>query len=187
MPNGDVLIGIGTNGSVTQYTPEGVFVQRFVESGAAGLIKPNGLRFRTIEGSSFDLTAGLNGNWWGGLSRNGEGVQVEIANGGGGTLVFVATIYSYDTEGNQIFLIAVGTVDGDTVEVDVFITEGGRWGDDFDPKDVVESEWGSGTFTGIDCGNLHMSLMPNAEYQALGYTAIEYTLVRLTSTVLDCP
>lgn len=186
LPNGDVLIGIGTNGSVAQYQqPDGSFVQRFVESGAAGLVKPNGLRFRTLSG--FELTAGMNGNWWGGLARNGEGAQVEIANGGGGTLVFVATIYSYNQDGEQIFLIAVGEVDGDTAEVDVFITDGGRWGEDFDPNDVVETQWGTGTFTGIDCDNLEMSLMPNAEFQAQGFTDLAYTLERLTTSVIPCP
>ena len=33
------------------------------------------------------------------------------------------TIYSYDDMGNQIFLIAIGTVNGNTAEVEVFITK----------------------------------------------------------------
>ena len=59
------------------------------------------------------LNGGHNGNWWGGLDRNGEGVQVEISDGGGGTLILVATLYSYSAEdtGKQIFMIAVRVFD----------------------------------------------------------------------------
>jgi predicted CXXCH cytochrome family protein len=137
--------------------------------------------------STFMMDAGLNGNWWNGLDRNGEGVQVEVSDGGNGSLTFVATIYSYDDMGNQIFLIAVGTVNGDTVEVDVFITEGGLWGDDYDPSLVVESEWGSGTFTASSCEAMHMSLMPNAAFQGMGYTDLMYDLMRLTTPAAPCP
>jgi hypothetical protein len=137
--------------------------------------------------SSFTIDPGQGGNWWNGVDRNGEGVQLEVADGGNGSLVFVATIYSYDNLGNQIFLIAVGTVNGDTVEVDVFITDGGLWGDEFDPDLVNESEWGSGTFTASSCDAMRMSLMPNAEFQAMGYTDLIYDLKRLTTPVVPCP
>jgi hypothetical protein len=137
--------------------------------------------------AEFAIDAGLNGNWWNGLDRNGEGVQVEVSDGGDGSLIFVATIYSYDTVGNQIFLIAVGTVNGDTVEVEVFITDGGLWGEDFDPALVNETPWGTGTFTASSCDSMHMSLMPNAQFQGLGYTDLAYELVRLTTPALPCP
>lgn len=135
----------------------------------------------------FPINAGLNGNWWNGLARSGEGAQIDVADGGSGTLILVATVYSYDTMGNQIFLIAVGTANGDTAEVDVFITEGGMWGDNFDPALVIESQWGTGTFTASSCGAMHMSLKPNAGYMALGYTDLEYNLIRLTTPAIACP
>lgn len=135
----------------------------------------------------FSINAGLNGNWWNGPPRDGEGVQIEVADAGDGNRVFVATIYSYDTMGNQIFLVAVGTVNGDTVEADLFITEGGQWGDDLDPALVNESQWGRGTFTASSCDAMHMALMPNAEYQAMGYTDLSYDLIRLTTPLIPCP
>jgi predicted CXXCH cytochrome family protein len=138
-------------------------------------------------GSSFEMNAGLNGNWWNGPARNGEGAQVEVSDGGDGTLVFVATVYSYDDMGNQIFLLAVGTVNGDSVDVQVYIYEGGIWGDDYDPDLVVESLWGSGRFTASSCEAMYMALMPNAEFQARGYTDLMYDLVRLTTPAAPCP
>lgn len=138
--------------------------------------------------SPVPLNAGHNGNWWNGPSRNGEGVQVEIADAGDGSLIFVATIYSYNDMGEQIFLIAVGPVDGNTAEVQVFITDGGVWGNDFDPNNVNESEWGTGAFISCDCGNLVMHLRPNTEFTGQGFSIVRnYKLVRLTTSLLPCP
>jgi hypothetical protein len=135
----------------------------------------------------FTINAGLNGNWWNGLDRNGEGVQVEVSDDGDGSLILVATVYSYDNNGNQIFLIAVGTVNGDTADVEVFITQGGQWGDDYDPAFVNESQWGTGTFTASSCEAMHMALIPNAEFQGMGYTDLMYDLRRLTTPSVPCP
>jgi hypothetical protein len=89
--------------------------------------------------------------------------------------------------GKQIFLIAVGTVNGDTVEVDVFITDGGLWGDDFDPALVNETQWGTGRFTASSCEAIHMELIPNAIFQGMGFTTLVYDLIRLTTPSAPCP
>lgn len=144
----------------------------------------------TVQGSvdpGFDIDPGHSGNWWNGPARSGEGAQIEVSDAGGGQLVFVVTVYSYGPGGGQIFLIGVGTPNGDTVEVDVFITDGPVWGDDFDTADVVETQWGTGTFTADSCESIHMALMPNATYQSAGYTNLEYDLVRLTTPKIACP
>jgi plastocyanin len=135
----------------------------------------------------FLFNAGLNGSWWGGLARSGEGGQIEVSDGGNGTFVVVITIYSYDPLGEQIFMIAVGDVDGNTVEADLFITTGGLWGTLFDPMLVMESQWGTGTFTGLDCESVNVELRPNAEYQALNYHTITLDWVRLTTPLIACP
>jgi plastocyanin len=143
-----------------------------------------------VQGSvdtSFPIDPGHSGNWWNGPARSGEGAQIEVADGGGGELVFVATVYSYGPAGGQIFLIAVGTPDGDTVDVDVFITDGPVWGDGFDPADVTESQWGTGTFTSDSCDLITMTLRPNAAHRNQGYTNLSYDLVRLTTPKVACP
>lgn len=138
-------------------------------------------------GGGVDLNPGHNGNWWNGLPRDGEGVQLELSDAGGGQLVFVATIYSYGPQGGQIFMIAVGTPDGDSVEADVFITEGGVWGDDLDPADISQIPWGTAIFTADGCDLISMILTPNATYLAQGFTVLSYDLVRLTTSSYDCP
>lgn len=133
------------------------------------------------------FNAGHNGNWWKGLDRSGEGAQVEVADAGGGELVVVVTVYSYGPNGGQIFLIAVGNPVENTVDVDVFITDGGMWGDDFNPADIDETQWGTGVFTSNGCDSITMTLTPNAEFMAMGYTVLSYDLIRLTTPEIPCP
>lgn len=135
---------------------------------------------------TFFINAGINGNWWNGPPRSGEGVQLEVIISGG-ALAVVATFYSYDTAGNQIFLIAIGNASGNVADLSVFITEGPMWGGAFDPDDVVESGWGNATLTFSSCNRGHMSLAPNAQAQAQGYTNLAYELVRLTVPAMPCP
>jgi hypothetical protein len=195
--NGELILDFADGGSIT--------VEGHFQSGDFGVEKlkigsdifdiPRNPDFQSgsiedflgVEQNGFEINAGLNGNWWNGLDRNGEGVQIEVSDGGDGSLVFVATIYSYDSIGNQIFLIAVGTVNGGSAEVEVFITEGSQWGDNYDPALVNESEWGTGTFTASSCEAMHMVLMPNAEFQGMGYTNLMYDLMRLTTPSVPCP
>lgn len=195
-PDGELILAFGAGGSLT--------VQNHFQGGTSGVEKLQvgddvydvshdpafeGGIFESllIEEGAFPMEAGLNGNWWNGPQRSGEGAQIEIADGGGASKVFVATIYSYDDMGNQVFLVAVGPVTGDTAEVDVFITDGGVWGDGFDPALVNENQWGTGTFTSDSCEAISMELRPNAEYQAQGYSDLSYGLIRLTTPVIPCP
>jgi plastocyanin len=146
----------------------------------------------TVEGSvvvepTFEIDPGLNGNWWSGSERDGEGAQVEVADAGGGDLVFVVTIYSYAPQGGQMFLIGVGTPDGDSVELELFITSGGAWGDDFDPDDTPQTSWGTGMAAAGGCDQLSITLTPNAEYLGMGYTEFTLDLERLTTSLVACP
>lgn len=137
-------------------------------------------------GETFVINAGLNGNWWKGPDRNGEGTQLEVVLSNG-QLTVVATVYSYDTSGDQVFLIAVGEVSGNSVDVNVYITEGGLWGAAFDPDLLDEDEWGTGNFTATSCNTVHLSLSPNAQYLARGFTNLAYDMVRVTAPVAPCP
>jgi hypothetical protein len=134
------------------------------------------------------LNPGLTGNWWGGADRNGEGFLLEVAKSGG-ALTLIGSFYTYDTEGNQIWLIAVGVADGSmTTNVTFYINDGQKWGDAFDPNDVNQVEFGTGTFTFPACDVGSVSITPNATYMALGYTALSYDLNRsIVDYQVACP
>jgi cytochrome c553 len=151
------------------------------------------LYLQQLGGTGFAMTAGLNGNWWNGADRSGEGFQLEVSANGLGGLTFVATFYSYapmgmmgTSAGNQMFLIAVGPVTGNTADVDVFITGGGMYGGGLGGAGS-ESTWGTGTFVADSCGSISMELVPNQQMMGNGFTTLMYDLIRLTSPAVACP
>jgi hypothetical protein len=163
------------------------------------------LYLQELGGTGFAMNAGLNGNWWNGIERNGEGFQIEVSSSaqvasstetGGGAktnsngdsgLTCVATFYSYDVMGGQqIFLVAVGPVTGNTAEVDVFITDGGMWGQGLG-ESGVETPFGTGTFRANGCDSIDMEVRPNEDYLGFGFTDLMYPLMPLTTRSGACP
>lgn len=133
------------------------------------------------------LNAGLTGHWWGGIERNGEGFLLEVANAGG-QLTLIVSFYTYDPDGNQIWLIAFGPANtGMTSDVAVFISEGRKWGEDSNQSDFTE-EFGTATFNFPACDVGNFTMTPNAKYMGLGYTSIDYDLNReVTDYQIACP
>lgn len=156
---------------------------RHGERGTITVLPGNG----EVEPDTIDMNPGLNGNWWNGPARNGEGVQFEISDAGSGEMVLVATIYAYSPDGEQIFMIAVGNPSGGTADVEVFITEGGTWGAGLGANDVSEVQWGTGRFVSESCTLIHMELSPGADYVSQGYSVLAYELERLTTPLHGCP
>jgi len=137
--------------------------------------------------TGFMMNPGLTGTWWNGPARNGEGLLFEVAWSNGQPYMF-ATLYTYDPMGQQTWLIAQGLVNGDMVDVEVFITDGPVWGDDYDPDDFTATPWGTGSFMFTSCTAGTMSLLPNPAMQAMGFTALAYDLRRdLLTSGIACP
>ncbi len=134
------------------------------------------------------LNPGLTGTWWN-SARSGEGFVLEFAYDPAGNLFLFATFYTYDDMGNQVYLIGQSTsMSGTTANVDVYITSGRLYGDAFDPADGATVLWGTGTFEFPTCGTASMSLMPNADAQASGFTNLAYDLTRdLLESGVSCP
>ena len=134
------------------------------------------------------INPGLTGIWYGGSSRSGEGFLLDVSKAAG-ILYLVGSFYTYDTSGNQIWLIANGPADtGMTANVTFFINEGGMWGPAFDPTDVSQEEFGTGTFTFTECSLGHVAIVPNAKYVGLGYANVDYVLQRdITDYQVACP
>ncbi len=148
------------------------------------------LYLQELGGTGFAITPGITGTWWNGLDRDGEGLPVQVGFQADGTMILFVTFYTYDSDGNQAWLAAFGTVDGDTVNVVVSITDGRFWGNDFDPAEGSTTEWGVGTFKFTSCTSGEMTLMPNPEMEALGYSDLGYALQRFDDFVISgiaCP
>jgi len=145
------------------------------------------LYLQGLGGTGFAMNAGLNGNWKEAENASlGQGFQLEVSEQGDG-LVLVATFYTYNTVGEQVWLLGVGPVNGNTADVTVYIYGGPSWGPGYDPADWVETEWGTGVFTAASCGSVSMTLAPNAAAQGMGFTNIAQDLVRGTTPAMPCP
>ncbi len=133
------------------------------------------------------LNPGLAGTWRN-ADRDGEGFLMDVGTSNG-VLTLVVSFYTYDTNGNQVFLIASGpATSGTTTDVDVVITEGPMWGADYDPNAVVRTAWGTGSFTFPSCTGGSMSLQPNQAMQDQGFTDLSYDLTRdVMETNIQCP
>ena len=133
------------------------------------------------------LNPGLTGNWWGGAERNGEGFLLEVADAAG-ALTLVVSFYTYDSDGNQVWLIAFGPANtGMTSDVTVFISDGRTWGEDGNASDFTEV-FGTATFNFPACDVGSFTMTPNAKYMGLGFGAIGYDLSRdVTQYKIACP
>jgi hypothetical protein len=91
--------------------------------------------------------------------------------------------------GNQMWLTAQSTaINGSVVTVNVFVTNGPMWGDDYDPADLNLIPWGTGSFTFPGCSEGSVSLMPNGDMQAIGFTDLMYGLTRdILVSGIACP
>lgn len=134
------------------------------------------------------LNPGLSGNWWGGPDRNGEGFLLDVVKFNG-SLGLIGSFFTFDTEGNQIWLIALGTADGSmTTNANFYINKGQKWGADFNPNDIDQEVFGTGSFTFPACDVGSVSITPNQKYMDLGYGEISYDLSRdISDYQVACP
>ena len=133
------------------------------------------------------INPGLTGNWWGGPDKNGEGFLLEVAESFG-TLTMIFSFYTFDSEGNQVWLIGVGPANtGMTATLDVFIATGRKWGEEANQADFT-IPFGTAVFNIPACDVGSFTLTPNATYMAEGFTEIGYDLSRdIMPYKIACP
>jgi len=125
------------------------------------------------------LASGAMTGAWYDPSRVGEGWLIEVL---AGSLALV-TWYSYDQQGNQMWLIGVGEISGSTIRIDEMqVTHGPVFGMDFNPDDVILESWGSLEIEFIDCNSA------TATYQSItGFGSGTLNASRLTNlSGLEC-
>jgi len=139
-------------------------------------------------GNGFAINPGLSGNWWGGLPRSGEGFLIDVAINFNGDTIIVVSFYTYDSIGNQVWLIGNAQINGNTAEIALLIPEGAKWGGAYNPDDSDEIPWGTGTFTFTSCGAGHIALVPNEVMINNGFTSLEYDIKRdILTPGIECP
>jgi hypothetical protein len=130
---------------------------------------------------SASITPGFSGSWFD-QAREGEGFNIEI--GGPELAPYLLTyFYTYDATGNQMWLTGFADISGsDTVVVDMTVTSGAVFGDDFDPTDVSYDPWGTITFQFSSCE------AGTASYNSPEFGTGTFNLFHLTRIAgLSCP
>jgi hypothetical protein len=134
MPNGNLLIGVGGSRSVRMYDSDGVFIENFVPSRFGGLIMPNAVVVREVEGGpNFKINSGLNDAWFN-PATPGQGILIAVFPD---IMQMFVAWFTYDTQRppgdvtailggpGQRWLTAQGPIVGDTANLTLFLTEGG--------------------------------------------------------------
>lgn len=90
-------------------------------------------------------------------ARSGEGFQLQQFDAGNGSWPTVITWFTFDTQGQPMWLIGLGTAVGDTLELELLRPTGTHFGADFVAADVVRAPWGGARleFDGCDQVQLH--------------------------------
>jgi hypothetical protein len=95
------------------------------------------------------LDSGFSGAWYD-PSHDGEGFIVEVHEQNKALVYW----FSYTTDGQQRWMLGLGDIKGGTITVSELVrTQGGRFGANFNPKDVTASTLGALSITFRDCNS----------------------------------
>lgn len=109
--------------------------------------------------ASEPLDPGIRGTWWN-PGRNGEGYIFDFLVFGESRVLFV-TFYTYDASGNQAYLVGQSTEFSNPLVIDVYTTEGGEFGPDYDPDRQSLVPWGTLTVEYHNCMESTVTLTPS--------------------------
>jgi len=184
-PDGGLLAYLANDGKFSEFAhktrwgiPNTIMDRSTIGSPTSQNIADVMLYLQEFGGTGFAINPGLSGNWWGGETRDGEGFLVDVSYNLNDETIIVVSFYTYDSLGNQTWLIGAGEIDGNTAEITMTIPEGAMWGADFDPADSTVTPWGTGTFTFTSCGAGNVALVPNVDMQGRGFTDLSYDINR---------
>ena len=194
-PAGGMLVYLAKDGKFSEFAHKARWGMPDTPMSYAGMGSPTSadiadmmLYLQELGGTGFAINPGLSGHWWNGPDRSGEGFLVDASLNATGDIIVIVSFYTYDSVGNQAWIVGAGAAVGNQVVVDFEITKDAMWGASFDPLDVVRDAWGTGTFTFSACGAGHMLLEPNAAAMIDGYDDLEYDINRSVLTPgVSCP
>jgi hypothetical protein len=134
--------------------------------------------------ADLNLADGTATGQWYNPQRDGEGFFVEIIGSSGNQQIGIA-MYSYDTEGKQLWLVGnVPLENGDIgATIPVFLIEGPVWGTGYDPADRDTTQFGNIVARFPTCDTALFNVQSNVQ----GLESGTYSEVRLTEiSGMDC-
>ena len=149
---------------------------------ANGLFTPTQLATAELYGPTplGTIGPGFTGSWFD-PAQSGHGLFIQVLPDNR----FLAAWFTFNPAGTQqAWFIGTGSYSGNTATANSVVQPtGGRWIPNFDPSRVVNSAWGSLTFTFTDCNHAKVDFNSTA-----GYGTGSMNLTRLTEPAgLACP
>ena len=123
---------------------------------------------------NFILTKSFTGSWYDPLN-SGQGFLIEIIKNENQKKV-LATWYTFDTEGNQMWLIGVGNIQGQQISLEMLLPQGGGFGSAHNSNNVISTAWGNVVISFSDCN----TAVVNWDANLVGYENGSMPLTRLT-------
>lgn len=113
---------------------------------------------------------------WYDPNQNGHGINVYLL----ADNRIVVVWYVFDNDGHPLWLIGVGTHDGQVATINVTSSSNGIFPPDFDSNNVSTTDWGQFKLSFSDCNNGLFEWMP---LQNNGYTAGQMAIQRINNTL----
>jgi hypothetical protein len=136
--------------------------------------------------SSFVLTDAYGGTF-ANAARGGEGAQITFGQVDGQRFLLLA-VYTYDLQGNPMWLFGANPVPSNSRgphRIDVVRTRGARFGQAFNPADVVREQWGTVSVTFLSCDAV--GVVFNSTIAGFGGGEVEMTRVLPRTANAQCP
>lgn len=131
----------------------------------------------TVEQATPALSSGYTGTWYD-PAQSGHGFFIEILPGN----LLLAYWFTFNPQGQQAWFGGVGNIVGNTAAVTATQSTGTRFIPNFNPAEVVRSNWGTLNFSFSDCSNGRVDFSSVA-----GFGSGTMMLKRLTTPAgLDC-
>jgi hypothetical protein len=116
---------------------------------------------------------------WSDPYHDGEGWAIEVLSDKTALIYW----FTYDQDGNQVWMVGIAQRDGDTLAASMQISSGPVFGPDFDPDAVSLQDWGTVSMSFTSCDTA------TPEYSSVleGFNEGMLDLVRLTTlSGLNC-
>ncbi len=123
---------------------------------------------------AISITRNFTASWFD-PAHSGHGFNIEVIDSASGKSM-IAFWYTFDASGAPVWLVGQGPVIGDRALLDTQIVSGGRFGNSFDPAQVLRRPWGTLDVRFTDCNNGSVAWSPALP----GYGAGSMPITRLT-------
>lgn len=129
----------------------------------------------SIAANELIITKSFTGGWYD-PAKSGQGFLLEIIKSNNQKKA-LTTWFTFDQVGNQFWLIGLGEIENQSIIFQMFVPEGGKFGDLHNPANMTNSLWGDVTFTFNDCNHGVASWTPIMQ----GFSAGSMPVVRNTA------